>query len=97
MQIHVVNSLFRLLKVRFVTIFVVRFMAMFNSGLGRILEACQVHEKVGLQHSSKSTKYELEGSCNDPVHEHLSFLKSDKQPRECNEVSESSTYGKSTL
>ena len=36
-----------------------------------LLEACQVHEKVALEHSSKSTKYELEGSYGDPVHEHL--------------------------
>ena len=42
-------------------------------GLGRLLEACQVHEKVALEHSSKSTKYELEGSYGDPVHEHFSF------------------------
>ena len=54
-------------------------------GLGRLLEACQVHEKVALEHSSKSTKYELEGSYGDPVHEHFSFLKTAKLPRECNE------------
>ena len=36
-------------------------------GLGRLLEACQVVEKVALKHSSKSTKYELEGSYGDPV------------------------------
>ena len=54
-------------------------------GLGG-LEACQVHEKVGLEHSSKSTKYELEGSYGGPVHEHFSFLKTAKLPRECNEV-----------
>ena len=42
-------------------------------GLGRLLEACQVHEKVALEHSSKSTKYELEGSYGDPVHEHFSY------------------------
>ena len=41
-------------------------------GHGRLLEACQVHEKVALEHSSKSTKYELEGSYGDPVHEHFS-------------------------
>ena len=56
-------------------------------GLGRLLEACQVytniHEKVGLEHSSKSTKYELEGSYNDPVHEHFSCLKTAKLPRDC--------------
>ena len=40
-------------------------------GLGRLLEACQVHKKVALEHSSKSTKYELEGSCFDPIHEHF--------------------------
>ena len=45
-------------------------------------------EKVGLEHSSKSTKYELEGSYGDPVHEHFSFLKTAKLPRECNEVAE---------
>ena len=39
--------------------------------LGRLLEACWVYEKVALEHSSKSTKYELEGSYNDPVHEHV--------------------------
>jgi len=44
-----------------------------------------VLEKVGLEHSSKSTKYELEGSYGDPVHEHFSFLKTAKLPRECNE------------
>ena len=43
-------------------------------GLGRLLEACQVHEKVALEHSSKSTKYELEGSYGDPVHEHFSYI-----------------------
>ena len=57
-------------------------------GLGRLLEACQVHEKVALEHSSKSTKYELEGSYDDLVHEHFSFLKTAKLPRECNEVIE---------
>ena len=36
-------------------------------GPWRLLEACRVHEKVGLEHSSKSTKYELEGPYNDPV------------------------------
>ena len=44
-----------------------------------------MHEKVGLEHSSKSTKYELEGSYDDLVHEHFSFLKTAKLPRECNE------------
>ena len=53
--------------------------------LGRLLEAGQVLEKVALKHSSKSTKYELEGSYGDPVHEHFSFLKTAKLPRECNE------------
>ena len=57
-------------------------------GLGRLLEACQVHEKVGLEHSSKSTKYELEGSYGEPVHEHSSFLKTAKLPRERNEDAE---------
>ena len=33
-----------------------------------------MHEKVGLEHSSKSTKYELEGSYGDPVHEHFSYI-----------------------
>ena len=37
--------------------------------LRRLLEACQVLEKVALKHSSKSTKYELEGSYDDLVHE----------------------------
>ena len=53
---------------------------------GGLLEACQVHEKVALEHSSKSTKYELEGSYGGPVHEHFSFLKTAKLPRERNEV-----------
>ena len=55
-------------------------------GLGRLLEASRVHEKVGLEHTSKSTKYELEGSYEDPVHEHFSFWKTAKLPRECIEV-----------
>ena len=38
-------------------------------GLRRLLEACQVLEKVALNHSSKSTKYELEGSYDDLVHD----------------------------
>ena len=38
--------------------------------LGQLLEACRVHEDVALKHSSKSTKYELEGSYDDLVHEH---------------------------
>ena len=42
-------------------------------------------EKVGLEHSSKSTKYELEGSYGEPVHEHFSFRKTAKLRRECNE------------
>ena len=36
-------------------------------GLRRLLEACQVHEKVALEHSSKSAKCELEGSYEDLV------------------------------
>ena len=56
-------------------------------GLGGLPEACQVHEKVGLEHSSKSTKYELEGFYGEPVHEHFSFWKTAKMPRECTEVS----------
>ena len=52
-----------------------------------------MHEKVGLEHSSKSTKYELEGSYGDPVHEHFCFLKTAKLPRECNEV----VYSKSLI
>ena len=43
-------------------------------------------KKVGLKHSSKSTKYELEGSYGDPVHEHFSFLKTAKLQRERNEL-----------
>ena len=35
-------------------------------------------EKVGMEHSSESTKYELESSYGDPVHEHFSFLKTAK-------------------
>ena len=54
-------------------------------GLGQLLEACQVHGKVGLEHSSKSSKYELEGSYNDPVHDHCSVMKTAKLPRECNQ------------
>ena len=57
-------------------------------GLGGLLEACRVHEKVGLEHSSKSTKYELEGSYGDPVHEHFSVLETAKLWRECNEAEE---------
>ena len=57
-------------------------------GLGRLLEASGVREKVALEHSSKSTKYELEGSYGDPVHEHFPFLKTAKVPRECNEEAE---------
>ena len=38
-------------------------------GLRRLLEACQVHEKRALKHSSKSTQYEVEGSYDDLVHE----------------------------
>ena len=57
-------------------------------GLGRLLEACQVHERVALEHSLKSTKYDLEGSYNHSVHEHLSFLRTTKLPRERNEVND---------
>ena len=42
-------------------------------GLVRLLEACQVHGKVALEHSSKSTKHELEGSYGDPLYEHFCF------------------------
>ena len=56
-------------------------------GLGRLLEACRVHENVGLEHSSKSTKYELEGSYGGTVHKHFSGLKTAKLRRECNEGS----------
>ena len=38
-------------------------------GLRRLLQACQVLEKVALKHSSKSTKYGLEGSYSGLVHE----------------------------
>ena len=55
-------------------------------GLGRLLEARRVHEKVALEHSSKSTKYELESSYSDPHHEHFSYLKTAKLPRERNQV-----------
>ena len=55
-------------------------------GPGELLEACREQEKVGLEHSSKSTKYELQGSYEDPVHEHFSFLKTAKLRRECIEV-----------
>ena len=40
-------------------------------GIRRLLETCQVLEKVALKHSSKSTKYELECSYDDLVHEHF--------------------------
>ena len=43
-------------------------------------------EKVALKHSSKSTKYELEGSYDDLVHEHFCFLKTAKLLRKCNKV-----------
>ena len=62
-------------------------------GLGRLLEACRVHEKVALERSSKSTKYELEGYHGGPVHEHFSFMKTARLPPECNEVS----FGKNLL
>ena len=42
-------------------------------------------EKVALERSSKSTKYELEGYYGDPVHEQFSFLKTAKLQRECYE------------
>ena len=54
--------------------------------LGRLLEACQVDEKVGLEHSSKSTKHELESSYGDLVHEQFYFSKTVKLKRECNDV-----------
>ena len=38
-------------------------------GLGRFLEARQVHRKVALERSSKPTKYELQGPYGDPVYE----------------------------
>ena len=40
---------------------------------------------TGLEHSSKSTKYELESSYGDQVHEHFSFWKTAKLPWECKE------------
>ena len=40
-------------------------------------------EKGALEHSAKSTKYELESSYRDPVHEKFIFLKTAKLPREC--------------
>ena len=40
--------------------------------LRRLLEPCQVLEKGALEHSSHSTKYELQGSDHDLVHEHSS-------------------------
>ena len=55
------------------------------NGSWTALEACQVHEKLALERSAKSTKYELEGSYDDPVHERFSFLKTAKLPPECNE------------
>ena len=53
-------------------------------GLGWLLEAREVRGNVALEQSSKSTKYEIEGSYNDPVHEHVSVLKTAKLPQECN-------------
>ena len=41
--------------------------------LGPLLQACQVYEKVALEHSSKSTKYELEGSYDGLAHENLRY------------------------
>ena len=38
-----------------------------------VLEACQVYAKVVLERSSKSTKYELQGSHGDPLYEHFRF------------------------
>ena len=38
-----------------------------------LLEACQVHGKLALKHSSKSTKYELAGYYGDPLYEHFRF------------------------
>ena len=55
-------------------------------GLGRILEAWQVHENVALEHSLKSTTYELKGSCNDPVRGHFSLLKTAELLREGHEA-----------
>ena len=58
-------------------------------GLGLLLEACQVHEKVALEHSSKSTKCELKGSYDDPVHENVSCLKTAKLPQSSSSSSSS--------
>ena len=44
-----------------------------------------MHEKVALERSSKSTKYEIESYYGDLVHEQFSFLKTAKLQRECNE------------
>ena len=38
-----------------------------------VLEACQVYGKVVLERSSKSTKYELQGSRGDPLYERFRF------------------------
>ena len=38
-----------------------------------ILEACQVYGQMVIEHSSKSTKYELQGSHGDPLYEHFRF------------------------
>ena len=40
-------------------------------GLRWLLEACRVLEKVALKRSSKSTKYQLECSYDDLIHEHF--------------------------
>ena len=65
-------------------------------GLSRLLEACRVHEKVALEHSSKSTKYELEGSYNDPQQFMSMFLfencQTAKLPQECNEEARKQGY-----
>ena len=43
-------------------------------------------QQVAQKHSSKSTKYELEGSHGDPLHENFYFVELAKLPRECNEI-----------
>ena len=43
-----------------------------------VLEARQVHGKVVLECSSKSAKYELQGSRGDPLYEHFCFDKNDE-------------------
>ena len=59
--------------------------------LGRLLEVCEVHEKVALEHRLKSTKYELEGSYNDLAHQ---FYLLSKLPNCCGSAMQRSNLQK---